>query len=115
MVDTTARILADLKHAIVSTIIVQDTRNFYSQKEKLMARKAQSAKAGRVAIQDLMKLVNKKAGRNVAHDLTGDNPTAVKEWIPTGSRWLDSIVCKGQMGGIPVGKVTEIAGLESTG
>jgi len=81
-----------------------------------MARKAQpSAKAGRVAIQDLMKLVNKKAGRNVAHDLTGDNPTAVKEWIPTGSRWLDSIVCKGQMGGIPVGKVTEIAGLESTG
>ena len=80
-----------------------------------MARKAQSAKAGRVAIQDLMKLVNKKAGRNVAHDLTGDNPTAVKEWIPTGSRWLDSIICKGQMGGIPVGKVTEIAGLESTG
>ena len=79
-----------------------------------MARKAQ-VKAGRVAIQDLMKLVNKKAGRNVAHDLTGDNPTAVKEWIPTGSRWLDSIVCKGQMGGIPVGKVTEIAGLESTG
>jgi len=115
VVDTTPRILADLKHAIVSTIIVQDIRNFYSQKEKLMARKAQSAKAGRVAIQDLMKLVNKKAGRNVAHDLTGDNPTAVKEWIPTGSRWLDSIICKGQMGGIPVGKVTEIAGLESTG
>lgn len=79
-----------------------------------MARKAQ-VKAGRVAIQDLMKLVNKKAGRNVAHDLTGDNPTAVKEWIPTGSRWLDSIICKGQLGGIPVGKVTEIAGLESTG
>jgi len=81
-----------------------------------MARKAQaSAKAGRVAIQDLMKLVNKKAGRNVAHDLTGENPTAVKEWIPTGSRWLDSIVRKGEIGGIPVGKVTEIAGLESTG
>ena len=30
------------------------------------------AKAGRVAIQDLMKMVNKKAGRNVAHDLTGE-------------------------------------------
>jgi len=73
------------------------------------------AKAGRVAMQDLMKLVNKKAGRNVAHDLTGDNPTAVKEWIPTGSRWLDSIICKGKVAGIPVGKVTEIAGLESTG
>jgi recombination protein RecA len=79
-----------------------------------MARKAK-VKAGRVSMQDLMSLVNKKAGRNVAHDLTGENPTQVKEWIPTGSRWLDSIVCRGQVAGIPVGKVTEIAGLESTG
>jgi recombination protein RecA len=79
-----------------------------------MAKKA-TTKAGRVNMHDLMKLVNKKAGRNVAHDLTGDNPTSVKEWIPTGSRWLDSIVCKGKVAGIPVGKVTEIAGLESTG
>ncbi len=66
-------------------------------------------------MQDLMSLVNKKAGRNVAHDLTGDNPTSVKEWIPTGSRWLDSIICKGKVAGVPVGKVTEIAGLEATG
>ena len=80
-----------------------------------MARKAKEAKAGRVSLQDLMSLVNKKAGRNVAHDLTGDNPTEVKEWIPTGSRWLDSIICKGRVAGIPVGKVTELAGLESTG
>ena len=78
-----------------------------------MAKK--KAKPGRVAMQDLMGLVNKKAGRNVAHDLTGENPTQVKEWIPTGSRWLDSIVCRGRVAGIPVGKVTEIAGLESTG
>ena len=58
-----------------------------------MPRKAKT-KAGRVSMQDLMTLVNKKAGRNVAHDLTGDNPTSVKEWIPTGSRWLDSIICR---------------------
>ena len=80
-----------------------------------MARKTKEAKAGRVSMQDLMNLVNKKAGRNVAHDLTGENPTEVKEWIPTGSRWLDSIVCKGKVAGIPVGKVSELAGLESTG
>ena len=80
-----------------------------------MARKTKETKAGRVSMQDLMTLVNKKAGRNVAHDLTGENPTEVKEWIPTGSRWLDSIICKGQVAGIPVGKVTELAGLESTG
>ena len=77
--------------------------------------KTKKTKPGRVDMQNLMKLVNKKAGRNVAHNLTGDNPTSVKEWIPTGSRWLDSIICKGQIAGIPVGKVTEIAGLESTG
>jgi recombination protein RecA len=82
-----------------------------------MARKKTQTetKPGRVAMQDLMKLVNKKAGRNVAHDLTGENPTEVKEWIPTGSRWLDSIICKGRVAGIPVGKISEIAGLESTG
>ena len=80
-----------------------------------MARKTKEDRAGRVSMQDLMALVNKKAGRNVAHDLTGDNPTEVKEWIPTGSRWLDSIVCKGKVAGIPVGKVSELAGLESTG
>ena len=80
-----------------------------------MARKSKENKPGRVNLHDLMKIVNKKAGRNVAHDLTGDNPTSVKEWIPTGSRWLDSIISKGQVAGIPVGKVTEIAGLEATG
>ena len=79
-----------------------------------MAKK-EKTKAGRVSMRDLLQVVNKKAGRNVAHDLTGDNPTSVKEWIPTGSRWLDSIVCKGKITGIPVGKITEIAGLESTG
>ena len=46
-----------------------------------MARKAKS-QAGRVSMQDLMSLVNKKAGSNVAPDLTGDNPTEVQEWIP---------------------------------
>ena len=74
-----------------------------------------AVKAGRVDLQSLMKLVNKKAGQKVAHNLPGDNPTSVKEWIPTGSRWLDSIISKGRLTGIPVGKVTEIAGLESTG
>ena len=72
-------------------------------------------KAGRVSMDDLRAMINKKAGRNVAHDLREDNPTEVKEWIPTGARWLDSIICKGKLAGIPVGKVTELAGLEATG
>ena len=64
---------------------------------------------------DMRSLINKKAGMSVAHDLTSSNPTEVKDWIPTGSRWLDSIVCRGQLTGVPIGKVVEIAGLESTG
>tara|TARA_R110000824_G_scaffold40985_2_gene122336 strand:+ start:1856 stop:2992 length:1137 start_codon:yes stop_codon:yes gene_type:complete len=71
--------------------------------------------AGKLSIADMRALINKKAGINVAHNLSEDNPTAVTEWIGTGSRWLDSIICRGKMAGIPVGKIVEIAGLESTG
>lgn len=74
-----------------------------------------TTRAGRLSMDDMRKLINKKAGMSVAHNLVDDNPTEVKDWIPTGSRWLDSVVCRGKYAGIPVGKVTEIAGLESTG
>jgi len=70
---------------------------------------------GKLQISEMRSLINKKAGMNVAFDLKNENPTEVKAWIPTGSRWLDSIICRGQLAGIPVGKITEIAGLESTG
>ena len=77
--------------------------------------KAKTTKAGKLNLSDMRALINKRAGLNVAHDLTEQNPTEVKEWIPTGSRWLDSIICRGKLSGIPVGKVVEIAGLEATG
>ena len=70
---------------------------------------------GKMSPDDIRKLLNKTAGQQISHNLNKDNPTNVKEWIPTGSRWLDSIACRGRLAGIPVGKVTEIAGLESTG
>ena len=76
---------------------------------------ATQKKAGKINIADLKKSMNKSMGMEAAHDLREDNPTEVKEWIPTGSRWLDAIICKGKMGGIPVGKITEIAGLSSVG
>jgi recombination protein RecA len=78
-------------------------------------RKRNAGKAGQLSIDDMRKLINKKAGLNVAHNLKQENPTEVKQWIPTGSRWLDSIICRGTLAGIPVGKVVEVAGLESTG
>ncbi len=82
-----------------------------------MARgRSKSQEAGKVHnMGDMIKRLNKKYGMRVAHDLNEENPTEVKEWIPTGSRWLDSVICKGQMAGIPVGKITEVAGLSATG
>jgi len=67
------------------------------------------------AADSIRNLINKKSGFDASFNLNDRSPTEVKEWIPTGSRWLDSIICKGQLAGIPVGKVTEIAGLEATG
>ena len=80
-----------------------------------MARRAKKAQAGRLTVEDMRKLINKKVGQEVAHNLNNSNPTEVTDWIPTGSRWLDSIACRGKMGGIPMGKIVEIAGLEGTG
>ena len=77
--------------------------------------RSKNIKTGRLSIADMRSMINKKAGISVAHNLKEDNPTEVKEWIPTGSRWLDSIITRGQLSGIPVGKVIEIAGLESSG
>jgi len=73
-------------------------------------------KNGRLNTSSLIDLINKKAGETLAYDLTKDNPTEVKQWIPTGSTWLNKIICVGNTSaGIPVGKVTELAGLESSG
>ena len=76
---------------------------------------AKAKKLGKLNISEMRNLINKKAGMEVAHNLTQDNPTEVKDWIPTGSRWLDSIICRGKLAGVPVGKVVEIAGLEGSG
>jgi len=76
---------------------------------------SKKTRAGRLNIAEMRKLANKKMGMEIAWDLQEENPTEVKAWISTGSRWLDSIVCRGMSGGIPVGKISEIAGLESSG
>ena len=70
---------------------------------------------GKLSAADMMKMINKKAGRTIAFSSDQENPADIKDWIPTGSRWLDSIICRGQLAGIPVGRCTEIAGLESSG
>ena len=77
--------------------------------------RSQKVRVGGLSSEDIRKMLNKKSGSEVAYSLENDNPTDVKEWISTGSRWLDGIICKGKLAGVPLGKIVEIAGLESTG
>jgi recombination protein RecA len=80
-----------------------------------MAKKKKEAVKVSTAF-DIRKMINKKAGMNVAFNLDKDeNPTEVKGWIPTGSKWLDNVIASGRVGGIPIGKIVELAGLESVG
>ena len=77
-------------------------------------KEKQEVKVGKVDVSELRKSLNSKL-KGAVFDLNKENPTDVKEWISTGSTWLDAIVAKGKMGGIPVGKIVELAGLQSTG
>ena len=53
----------------------------------------------------------------VAYFLDGseDTPTDLTEWISTGSSMLDLCISNRPDGGIPVGRITEITGLEASG
>lgn len=70
-------------------------------------------KVGSLTNDEIRKLINKQVGAEVAYDLTKDNPTEVLDWISTGSKNLDAVIATGKMAGIPVGKISEIGGLES--
>ena len=62
--------------------------------------------------------MNKKFKDNkVAYFLDGsdDTPTDIKDFISTGSSMLDLAISNREDGGIAVGRITEINGLESSG
>ena len=52
-----------------------------------------------------------------AYFLEGDSdaPTIVREWVSTGSTMLDLAISNRKYGGFPVGRVSEITGLEQSG
>jgi recombination protein RecA len=77
--------------------------------------KKNKKKLGKLSISELKDIVNSKYEYDVAYNLKEENPTEVDSWIRTGSRWLDSITCRGKLAGIPVGRISEIAGLSGTG
>lgn len=79
-----------------------------------MATAQKETKTGKIDVSELRKTLNNQLKGGV-YDLREENPTHVKQWIPTGSTWLDGIIAKGVMGGLPVGKIIELAGIPSTG
>lgn len=63
----------------------------------------------------LTKVINSRFSETVAYELGKEAPTNVTDWISTGCTTLDYIIANKRNGGIPVGKLTEIIGLESSG
>jgi recombination protein RecA len=59
----------------------------------------------------------KASNHKVAYFLDGDtdSPSDVNEWISTGSTMLDLAIANRPHGGFPVGRITEITGLEASG
>jgi len=74
-----------------------------------------TTKPGKISISDMKKAINKKLGMEVAYDLNHENPASIKDWIPTGSTILDWLIYPGKKAGIPVGRITELAGLSAAG
>lgn len=68
---------------------------------------------GKIDLSAMRKLIDKKAGQKVSFNLRDENPADVSYWISTGSTWLDAIICRGKMAGLPGGRISEIAGLSS--
>lgn len=61
-------------------------------------------------------VVNKNAGEPAAFFLNDiDNPANITDWISTGSSLLDIAISNRPYGGIPVGRITELTGLEQSG
>ena len=58
-----------------------------------------------------------KSAHKVAYFLDGEEatPTDLDEWVSTGSPMLDLAISNRPNGGLPVGRITEITGLEGSG
>jgi recombination protein RecA len=86
-----------------------------------MAKKSKSKEELIDSLADtLAESINQKfKGQNykTAFFLEGDNdaPTNVKEWVSSGHSMLDLAISNRPNGGFPVGRITEITGLEASG
>jgi len=88
-----------------------------------MAKKSKAQQADELATalgESIREGLNKKfknTNYKVAYFLDGDtdSPSEVGGWVGTGSSMLDLAISNRQNGGFPVGRITEITGLEASG
>lgn len=85
-------------------------------KKKVEEEVGTPKKDSSAALQAKLKAIKKNYGDWTAGILADTKWPDVKEWISTGSTWLDSIIKEGVgKGGFPVGRVSLLAGLAGTG
>ena len=88
-----------------------------------MAKKSKAQQADELATalgESIREGLNKKfknTNYKVAYFLDGDtdSPTEVRGWVGSGSSMLDLAIANRPEGGFPVGRITEITGLEASG
>ena len=86
------------------------------KKKKEFKTKAGSKDTIEEISKELIKEINSEVGDKIAYTLgEEDSPTDIKDFISTGSKLLDYAIANKKNGGVPVGRITEILGEESTG
>ncbi len=59
--------------------------------------------------------INKSVENKPSYFLNQEGPVNIKDWVSSGAVPLDIIMSNTKEGGFPVGRITEITGLESSG
>jgi recombination protein RecA len=68
-----------------------------------------------VLLQTALNKANKDGGKAAYFLDEDDSPSLITEWISTGSTLLDLAISNKPNGGLPVGRMVELSGLEGTG
>lgn len=85
-------------------------------KKKMSDVEAEKPADVKGTVRTIRNALNKDDSEKLTWDLTkDDSPTFVKDFISTGSTLLDYAVSNRRNGGVPVGKITELQGEESSG
>lgn len=67
------------------------------------------------SLADMLNKANKDGGKSAFFLDDKEDPSVITDWISTGSDLLDLAISNRPHGGIPVGRITEITGLEASG